>query len=185
VTIKNTIYEFIRKSVEKAYNKFRTEERNKEPVEVGYYPFDYDRKKPEYYFHTETIYINIIEPMQRRAASHMESEIHIYDTNGSPVCVIPLIEFDLNDLYKEFDDFYAKKKGMVTAFEGYLVNSILEFINDKNVTSSNLLRHIDVICHGISMELNFVKQFFEVLRIKKENSCIVTVWAQITTGHPG
>lgn len=169
ITITNMIYEFIRKTVEDAYNKFRTEERNQEPVEMGYYPFDYDRKKPDYYFYAKDILMDMLQPIQTGAESYTRTEVLIHNSNGASIAVLTLQEFNLNDLHRMLNRYHDKHNKTMSSFEDNLVNRMLEIVNDKKVTSKNLLKHIDVICHGMSMELSFVKEYFKVLKIKSKH----------------
>ncbi|ELQ74701.1 hypothetical protein THOM_2365 [Trachipleistophora hominis] len=166
ITIRKIMYEFIRDSVEKAYNKFRTEERNLEPVEVGYYPFDDGKNKLEYYFLIEEIVDEMIQLVQKRAPVYVRIEIIIYNSLGKQIGVLTSQEFNLLDLYKQLDEYCDKNRSAVVAFEENLVNSVLKALDDKEVTADNLLQHIDVICHGVSMQLNLVKQFFKTIKIK-------------------
>lgn len=166
VAIKKIMYEFIRSSVEKAYNKFRTEKRSLEPVEVGYYPFDDGEKRPEYYFLVEEIAEEMIHVVQKRAPTYVRIEIIIYNSSGKQLGVLTGQEFHLEELYRKLDEYCDRHRDAVVAFEENLLNSMLGAIDDKNVTADDLFQHVDVVCNGISMQLNLVKQFFKTLEIK-------------------
>lgn len=166
VAIKKIMYEFIRGFVEKAYNKFRTEKRSLEPVEVGYYPFDDGEKRPEYYFLVEEIAEEMIHVVQKRAPTYVRIEIIIYNSSGKQLGVLTSQEFHLEELYRKLDEYCDRHRDAVVAFEENLVNSMLGAIDDKSVTAGDLLKHVDVVCNGISMQLNLVKQFFKTLEIK-------------------
>ncbi|ELA48042.1 hypothetical protein VCUG_00465 [Vavraia culicis subsp. floridensis] len=166
ITITNMIYEFIRKTVEDAYNKFRTKDRNLEPVEMGYYPFDYDRKRPDYYFYAEDILMDMLQPIQTGAKSYTRTEVLIHNSNGASIAVLTFQEFDLNDLHRKLNRYRDKNNTTMSSFEDNLVNKMLEIMNDRKIAPKNLLKHIDVICHGMAMELSFVKEYFSVLKVK-------------------